>query len=100
MPRFAVSIKALADLKKIGQYTEKSWGREQRNSYLGMIDSCFQQLALNPDKGKDCGCGYVRKGYRKYIVGRHIIFYRMADSNSIEIIRVLHGRMDIGKELI
>ncbi|MDX9715134.1 MAG: type II toxin-antitoxin system RelE/ParE family toxin [Dissulfurispiraceae bacterium] len=100
MSRFAVSIKALADLKKIGQYTEteKSWGREQRNSYLGMINSCFQQLALNPDKGKDCG--YVRKGYRKYIVGRHIIFYRMAGSNSIEIIRVLHGRMDMGKELI
>ena len=34
MQAFRLSAKALADLKSIGRFTLKSWGREQRNIYL------------------------------------------------------------------
>jgi toxin ParE1/3/4 len=97
MPSFTLTNKAKADLKEIGIYTQKNWGREQRDKYLTKIDQCFQQLALKPDKGKDCG--YIRAGYRKYGIGGHIIFYRKNTDDIIEIVRILHGRMDIEERL-
>lgn len=97
MPAFTLTNKAKADLKEIGQYTQAQWGRNQRNKYLTMLDACFRQLAANPLNGKDCSD--IRNGYRKLNVGSHVIFYRQAHADSIEIVRVLHGRMDIEMQL-
>jgi toxin ParE1/3/4 len=33
------------------------------------------------------------------IVGRHLIFYRQLSEDAIEIVRILHGRMDIETHL-
>jgi toxin ParE1/3/4 len=92
MPTFTLTNKAIADLKDIGLYTLEHWGREQRNLYLQMLDASFQQLASNPLSGKDCSD--IRNGYRKFNAGSHVIFYRQKSSDSIEIVRILHGRMD------
>ncbi len=43
-------------------------------------------------------CDEIRQGYRKYYQGRHVIFYRQAGED-IEIIRILHERMDIEARL-
>jgi toxin ParE1/3/4 len=94
MPSFTVTNKAKADLKEIGRYTQEHWGRDQ---YLTMLDACFHQLAANPHKGKDCN--EIRDGYRKLIAGSHVIFYRQTLTDTIEIVRVLHGRMDIETRL-
>ena len=88
---------AKADLKEIGHYTLSRWGREQRDRYLKMLDVSFQQLAANPLKGKDCS--EIRVGYRKFIIGSHVIFYRQTLTDMIEIVRVLHGHMDIETRL-
>lgn len=38
----------------------------------------------------------LRKGYRRTKVGSHLIFHRLDDkADAMEIIRVLHERMDI-----
>ena len=92
MPSFTLTNKAIADLKDIGQYTQKHWGREQRNMYLRMLDTSFQQLAANPLVGKDCRD--IRDGYRKCNAGSHVIFYSQKSGDTIEIVRILHGRMD------
>jgi toxin ParE1/3/4 len=97
MPGFTLTNKAKADLKVIGLYTQNQWGRVQRDKYLTMLDDCFQQLAVNPLKGKDCS--EIRDGYRKISVGSHLIFYRQTSEDAIEIVRVLHGRMDIETRL-
>ena len=97
MPTFTLTNMAKADLKEIGQYTQTRWGREQRDLYLKMLDVLFQQLADNPLKGKDCS--EIRIGYRKLNVGGHVIFYRQTLSDTIEIVRVLHGHMDIETRL-
>ncbi|MBI1920182.1 MAG: type II toxin-antitoxin system RelE/ParE family toxin [Geobacter sp.] len=91
MPTFALTNKAIADLKDIGRYTLEHWGREQRNLYLTMLDASFQQLAANPLTGKDCSD--IRIDYRKFNAGSHVIFYRQA-GDTLEIVRILHGRMD------
>jgi len=92
MSTFSLTNKAIADLKDIGRYTLERWGREQRNLYLGMLDATFQQLASNPLTGKDCKD--IRNGYRKFNAGSHVIFYRQQSGDTIEIVRILHGRMD------
>ena len=97
MPSFTLTNMAKADLKDIGRYTLNKWGREQRNHYLSILDACFRQLAENPFNGKDCS--EIRGGYRKFNVGSHIIFYRQIIYDSIEIVRVLHGHMDVENHL-
>uniref|UniRef100_A0A831XMK0 Toxin n=1 Tax=Geobacter metallireducens TaxID=28232 RepID=A0A831XMK0_GEOME len=97
MPGFTLTSKAVADLKEIGRYTQKQWGPEQRNTYLALPDDCFHQLAANPLRGKDCS--EIRNGYRKHPAGSHMIFYRQRSNDTIEIVRVLHGRMDVETRL-
>ena len=56
----------------------------------------YHFLAENPEKGKNCDD--IRLGYKKYMVWKHIIFYREIDGVAIEIVRILHGSMDTGKQ--
>ncbi len=94
---FHLTQKAKADLKDIARYTQKTWGSDQRNTYLQKIDSAFLDLSETPDIGRDCD--YIRSGYKKYGIGKHFIFYRLTKPHHIEIVRVLHGRMNIKKRL-
>jgi toxin ParE1/3/4 len=93
MPSFRLSGKAKADIKRIARFTERRWGRVQRNHYLSELDRTFRQLAENHSIGT--ACDYIRPGYRKFPIGSHIIFYRTHDSNSVDIIRVIHKHMDV-----
>ena len=97
MPSFSLTNMAKSDLKEIARFTQNRWGREQRNLYLQMLDVSFQQLAAHPLKGKDCSD--IRIGYRKLNAGSHVIFYRQTPVDTIEIVRVLHGHMDIETRL-
>jgi toxin ParE1/3/4 len=97
MQGFVLTRKAKDDLRAIGHYTQETWGHKQRNRYLTMLDEKFQALSADPMKGLDCSA--IREGYRKYEAGKHIIFYRKIENGFIEIVRVLHGRMDIPTRL-
>ena len=92
MGKFRLTQLALKDLSSIGRYTQATWGREQRNRYLTKLDSGFEMLSERPQRGRSCD--YIRLGYRKYPIGRHLIFYRESEEG-IEIIRILHISMDI-----
>jgi len=96
MPAFRLTATARADLLDIGHYTQQTWGREQRNRYLFRLDEAFHLLAREPDRGRPCDD--IRPGYRRYHLGRHVIFYRQIGED-IEIIRILHERMDIETRL-
>jgi len=66
----------------------------QADRYVNLIFDEIEYLANNPLSGKDYN--HIRKGYRCSKVKSHIVFYRIADKqNEIEIIRVLHQRLDI-----
>jgi toxin ParE1/3/4 len=96
MPRFRLTERAKADLRAIGRYTQATWGRAQRNNYLARLDASFHLLAEEPHRGR--ACDDIRPGYYKYHVGRHLIFYR-SSPDGVEIIRILHDRMDIEAHL-
>ena len=81
----------------IGRYTRKQWGETQQQRYLSQPDSAFHDLADKPEIGRSCEG--IRKGFYKCGVGKHLIFYRHTGKDQIEIVRLLHGRMDIVQHL-
>ena len=95
--KFLLTQKAQADLRAIALFTEKAWGRGQRNLYIKQLDNAFHLLADNPLLGKSCD--YIKIGYRKLPQGSHIIFYRAGTDAVVEIVRVLHKGMDVEPRL-
>lgn len=93
--KFKFTARARKDLLQIGRYTELKWGKDQRNHYLKQLDVAFNMIARNPKIGKDQS--YLLPGYRSYQHNAHVIYYR--EFEAIEIIRVLHKQMDVGKHI-
>ena len=93
--KLKVTAKARYDLLQIGRYTESKWGKNQRNHYLKQLDEAFNLIAANPKIGKDSS--HVLTAYRSFQQGSHVVYYK--ESNVIEIIRVLHEQMDVGKHI-
>lgn len=88
--RFRVSAAARQDMLGIGRFTEHQWGKSKRNDYLAQLDRAFDLISENPLIGSVCD--EIIQGYRKYSQGSHMIYYRVTDR--VEIIRILHERMD------
>jgi toxin ParE1/3/4 len=91
MLSFKLSAKAKVDLKKIAVFTEKQWGRDQRNTYLLQIDDCFRRLTSNPQMGATCN--HIKTGYRQFPQGSHLIFYKISNNDTVQVIRILHKSM-------
>jgi toxin ParE1/3/4 len=88
--------RARDDLLEIWLYTAEEWGAEQADRYLDLIQAGFDRLRENPFLGIDYGS--IRAGYRRLMVERHRIFYTVT-AERIEIVRVLHERMNMTKQL-
>ncbi|MEP2652716.1 MAG: type II toxin-antitoxin system RelE/ParE family toxin [Paraglaciecola sp.] len=97
MSKFELSNKAKSDLVKIAKYTQLTWGTEQRNDYLKLLDNTFYQLAGKPMLGVNCD--YIREGYRKRPQGSHVIYYKEHQTKQILIVRILHKSMDVNRAL-
>jgi toxin ParE1/3/4 len=92
MSTFTLTNKAKADLKSVATYMQRKWGKSQRGIYLKQFDDAFHLLADTPEV--ETKCDFIKLGYRKFPNISHIIFYRIRDKTQIEIIRILHKRMD------
>jgi toxin ParE1/3/4 len=88
--------RAEADLEEIWDYTASGWGIEQAEHYIRELWRAMVFVAADPRRGK--ACDDVRSGYRRYPAGSHLIFYRTA-GRDIEVVRVLHQRMDHERHL-
>lgn len=93
MAIFKITNKAREDLIDIARFTESKWGLDQRRFYLRQLDLTFHALADNPHLGQ--ACNEIRQDYFKYSEGSHVIFFRLSDEECIEIVRILHKRMDV-----
>ena len=87
---------ARRDLSQIWDYSEEQWGRRQAESYVEDVRAAIERLAADPDRGRPCDD--IRDGYRRYPTGRHVIFY-VVDEAGIDVIRILHQSMDVGRHL-
>ena len=74
-------------------YTYENWSLEQADRYYNLILDEIEFIAENSESGKSVN--YIKKGYRASIVKSHIIFYKKSRKNIVEIIRIIHQKMDI-----
>ncbi|WP_256870245.1 type II toxin-antitoxin system RelE/ParE family toxin, partial [Burkholderia cenocepacia] len=101
-PRMAVKGRQLrltplaeCDLEDIWRYTAEHWSPEQAEHYYRDLIGTMEALARGKKAGRIC---VVRDGYFRYPAGSHVVFYRETDE-TIDVIRVLHQRMDIERHL-
>ena len=93
MLKFYLSNKAVEDLNDIWDYTVKTWSENQAEIYYSLLmDSC-QELANKPSQGKSYDV--VEENVLGFKTGEHIIFYQIVSLNEIEVVRILHGMMDM-----
>ncbi|MEY2702046.1 MAG: Toxin ParE1 [Bacteroidota bacterium] len=97
MAKFYFTNKAVEDLGEIWNYTVKTWTENQAEIYYSLlIDSC-QELANKPNQGKSYEV--VEKNVLGFKTGQYIIFYRIVAEKEIEVVRILHGMMDMKNHL-
>jgi toxin ParE1/3/4 len=91
---YKITNLASQDLENIWLYTFETWSIEQADRYLNLIIDEIEYVAQKPDSGFDFSS--VRKGYYRSRIKSHFIFYRIDYKNDVvEIIRILHQRMNI-----
>ncbi len=97
MAKYQLTNKAVEDLAGIWEYTFEVWSEVQADKYFNYLHDCFKNLAKNPKLGK--AYDEVEKSLLGYRATQHIIFFRPVSNTAIEIVRVLHSRMDLKSRL-
>jgi toxin ParE1/3/4 len=95
--QYRISHEAIKDLNKIWFYTLNKWSKEQADRYYDLIIEEIEFIANNFMTGKSAE--QTRKNYRVTKIKSHLIFYRKAENDIVEIVRILHQLMDIKKRL-
>ena len=95
--KFRISQEAIEDLDKVWVYALNKWSKEQADRYHDLIIAEIEFIANNFMTGKSAE--QTRKNYRVTKIKSHLLFYRKAENGIVEIVRILHQRMDIKKRL-
>ncbi len=93
MAKYVLSRQAIKDLTEIWMYTCSTWSDIQADKYYELLTGAFVTISTTPALGKSYE--EISIGLFGIRVGQHIIFYRKSKENQIQIIRVLHVRMDL-----
>ena len=97
MAKFILTNRAVEDLGKIWNYTFDNWSENQADKYyLNLLRIC-QTIADSPTLGKNYYD--ILEGLHGMKVNSHIIFYRKIEPGNVEIIRILHGSMDLKNQI-
>lgn len=95
---YVLSTEAKNDIEKNWLYRLENWSLQQADRYFDLIIDEIEYIAINPSSGKDYSD--VRKDYLSVCIKSHFIFYKVNKKQSeVEIMRVLHQRMDVQNSL-
>ncbi len=103
MARVIRSSQAIRDVIEIIEYTRARWGDATARDYLVLIERALQTIARDPRRGTPRDD--VRPGILVYAVrqrgrrARHVLIYRLAGADTVEIARVLHDAMDFDQHV-
>jgi len=97
MVKISFRQKANEDFNNIWNNTYENWSENQADKYYATIKSDCLEIGKNPNLGK------IYNGISRNLIGlksgKHIIFYHSISEKEIEIIRILHERMDLKNRL-
>jgi len=97
MAKVILRQKAINDLNSIWEYTFEKWSENQADLYYNTIKIACIEIGKNRLVGKTYS--EVSRDLLGLKSGKHIIFYHTVTEYEIEIIRILHERMDLKNRL-
>jgi toxin ParE1/3/4 len=106
--RYRLSGSAKADFEVILRRSEKLHGREARIRYRACLTAAMRRVAADPEGRSTRSRADLSPGLRSFHIRHsrdesgetpvaepaHVIFYRIVEPSVIEIVRVLHERME------
>lgn len=113
MARFRLADPAQVDLANILSISAERWGADGRRRYAAVLAAAMQQVAAEPDGPLSRKRPELRSGIRSFHVRHarvpaeaakvrhpvHVLYYRIDREGVIEIVRVLHERMEPTRHL-
>jgi toxin ParE1/3/4 len=113
MARFRVSQLAQADLAQILATSAEHWGTEGRRRYVALLAAAMRKVAAQPESPASRDRTELSRGIRSFHlrhadagdpqgkVGRpvHVLYYRVVQPALVEIVRVLHERMEPSRHI-
>jgi toxin ParE1/3/4 len=112
MARFRLSLLARGDVARILTTSAEHWGIEGRRRYAAVIAAGMRKVAAEPDGPTTRDRAELLVGTRSFHlrhapVGKaekvrapvHVLFYRTVRPGLIEIVRVLHERMEPSRHM-
>jgi len=113
MARFRLSALARNDLAQILAVSAERWGQEGRRRYAALLAAGMRKVAAQPDGTSTRDRSDLHRGVRSLHL-RHaraddrdagvgnpvrVLFYRAVRPDLVEIVRVLHERMEPSRHL-
>ena len=113
MARFRLSRPARADLAHILATSADRWGTEGRRRYAAILAAAMREVAANPEGPATRDRSELVTGVHSFHVRHarsddpdikirrpvHVLYYRVTRRDPIEIVRVLHARMEPSRQL-
>lgn len=93
MAKIIFRKEAIDDLTDIWDYTFEKWSENQADKQYATIKFACKEIGENPDLGKEYNA--LSKSLFGLKSGKHLLFYHLISDNEIEVIRILHERMDL-----
>lgn len=111
MPQYRISNAARADIVDILRLSQAQFGDQARQRYQTLILTALQAIAGTPYRIGNHDRDELAPGLRSYHLTysrqqakhpygtvkspRHIVFYRVASDEAIEVVRLLHDAMEV-----
>lgn len=93
MAKIILRQQAIDDLNNIWLYTFSEWSEKQADKYYAALEFACMQIGKNPELGKEYD--EISEKLLGLRTGKHIIFYKIISKERVEVIRILHERMDL-----
>lgn len=98
MAKVVLRQEAIDDLNNIWDYTFEKWSETQADKYYATIKLACNGIGQHPIIGKEYyGISKNLLGLKS---GKHIIFYQIISEDEIQVIRILHERMDLKNRIL
>jgi toxin ParE1/3/4 len=108
MARFRLARPAQVDLAKVLSTSGERWGADGRQRYAAVLAAAIRQVAAEPEGPLSRPRPELRAAIRSFHVRHarlpagvakvrppvHVLYYRIDREGIIEIVRVLHERME------
>ena len=113
MARYRLSEPAEADVASALRDSEELHGKDARTRYRACLTAAMRRVAAEPNGRSTVDRAEFASGLRSFHIRHsrkesreapvanpvHVIFYRVGQSGTVEIVRVLHERMEPGRHI-